>query len=261
MSIRVAAYNVLADSYVKREWYPNTPDASLDPTRRRGLLVQHLRQLDADVVCMQEVEPEVHDTITAALSSVGYKSVFSKKSGRRPDGCATIYKPAVASLVRHRALHFRDGDEERGASGHVALVTEFDVGGRELGVINTHLRWSGRSVPLEQRWAYRQVGELIDDVVSARDIPWIVCGDFNVEADGPEVALLRERGFACAYEGAAAVSTCNPNQSAKKIDFLLHSAELRAEPAAIPAIDDSTPLPSESEPSDHLAISALFSWA
>jgi hypothetical protein len=52
--------------------------------------------------------------------------------------------------------------------------------------------------------------------------------------------------------------TCNPNGRAKRIDYLLHTADLRANPWPVPAITDTTPLPSDNEASEHLLIAATL---
>nr|MDJ0705182.1 hypothetical protein [Leptolyngbyaceae cyanobacterium MO_188.B28] len=54
--------------------------------------------------------------------------------------------------------------------------------------------------------------------------------------------------------------TCNPNWRAKRIDYIFHSTNIASKPAKLMEIDDITPLPSEVEPSDHLAIMALLTF-
>ena len=54
----VASYNVLASAYIERAWYRRTPVIALDRAWRVPALVQHVAKLDADILCLQEVEPE-----------------------------------------------------------------------------------------------------------------------------------------------------------------------------------------------------------
>jgi mRNA deadenylase 3'-5' endonuclease subunit Ccr4 len=65
MPFSVASYNILADAYIRREWYPKIPQSVLDPQRRTAALVRHLEGLSADVIWLQEVEPAVFTGIAA----------------------------------------------------------------------------------------------------------------------------------------------------------------------------------------------------
>ena len=56
MSFSVTTYNVLADAYANRAWYPRTPALVLDPTWRVPALVQYIAAIDAEIICLQEVE-------------------------------------------------------------------------------------------------------------------------------------------------------------------------------------------------------------
>jgi endonuclease/exonuclease/phosphatase family metal-dependent hydrolase len=75
------------------------------------------------------------------------------------------------------------------------------------------------------------------------------------------VAALREAGLTDAYAGREQQKTCVANRRARRIDYLFHTPDLRARPVEPPVIEDTSPLPSAEEPSDHLAIRAAFEWA
>ncbi len=72
MSFTVATYNVLADAYIRRELYPNTSAAVLEPIARRRALLARLVELDADVFCLQEVERVAFTEISDRLAPLGY---------------------------------------------------------------------------------------------------------------------------------------------------------------------------------------------
>jgi mRNA deadenylase 3'-5' endonuclease subunit Ccr4 len=55
--IRVVSWNVLADAYVRREYYPQTSTTVLERASRRASVVDRLVSFaDADVLCLQEVD-------------------------------------------------------------------------------------------------------------------------------------------------------------------------------------------------------------
>lgn len=230
--IRVASYNILADAYLRREYYPFTPEAVLDPDRRRKAVVERAAGLDADVLCLQEVDAAAFQAFSARLG----EGRLLRKTGGKPDGCAIFAK---GRRVEWREHAYSDG------TGHVALAAVAEG----IGVATTHLRWDA-----EGRLAESQLAELLDRWVRPGEA-WVVCGDFNAEPGSAALRMALGRGMRDAY---ASGFTCNANRNARRIDFLLHTAGLRAEPAPLDPIDGETPLPSEREPSDHLPISARF---
>jgi hypothetical protein len=72
--------------------------------------------------------------------------------------------------------------------------------------------------------------------------------------------MLESAGFPYAHRDLGEIFTCNVNQQARMIDYLVHSRSLRAEAIAPVKIDNQTILPSAEQPSDHVAILAKFSW-
>jgi hypothetical protein len=44
------------------------------------------------------------------------------------------------------------------------------------------------------------------------------------------------------------------------IDFVFYDRRLRAEPMALPVVEDHTPLPGPTQPSDHVAVLARLAW-
>jgi endonuclease/exonuclease/phosphatase family metal-dependent hydrolase len=153
--------------------------------------------------------------------------------------------------AKERVLHYADG------SGHVALLVVFEIDGGALGVANTHFKWDPPDTPREKRHSFREATELLRAMNDLDPGPWIVLGDLNVEPDSAAIEVFRDAGFDDAHD--ARVMTCNANGRAKKIDFLLHDRRLVAAPASAPPIDDVTPLPSETQPSDHVPLVATFS--
>src|SRR5438034_6979626 len=78
MAFTVATYNVLASAYIKPQWYPNTPNELLRPEHRIPALSQYARQLDADILCLQEVEDTTFGNLGAALAGCGYRGALKK---------------------------------------------------------------------------------------------------------------------------------------------------------------------------------------
>jgi len=223
--MRLATYNVLATAYIRASYYPDVEPRWLDPAWRGPAILERVRALEADVLCLQEVEAKVYEALREALP--GYVWTWLPKTGSRPDGCAT----AARTVLRTRELAYADG------SGHVALLTEVAPG---VTVANTHLKWQ-HGLP--------QITELL------REAPQVICGDLNVTGNDPVLQALRARGMREAFDGAPA-PTAVANGQAKKIDHIFHASTLTARPEPPVPITDHTPLPSAEEPSDHLPLVA-----
>lgn len=247
MSLRVVSYNVLADSYIQRTFFPRTPPEILDPSRRHPALAARVAALGGDIVCLQEVEPAVLEVVSAALPD--HEVHYEPKRGK-PDGIATL----IRASAQHRAsVVYADG------TGHVALLVVIEHEERLLGIANTHLKWGpppGATVGVAQTEALLDALEHFEPACKG----WVVCGDFNARPDSALVRRVRERGLHDSYEAQEAF-TCNANAEAKRIDFIFHSPLLSATPLPLRAITEETVLPSAEEPSDHLAIGSVLGWA
>ena len=283
--LRVVSWNVLAQGYVRRAYYPHTPDSALEPARRRAAviarLVDHAR--DADVVCLQEIERAPFEAAAHALA--GFVGRLVLKTGRS-EGCAIFARESLAPAWRELVYADR--------SGHVAIGAS--LAGGAVSIASTHLKWSPPDTPLtppplepsRHEWMHGPVSaaaarlppggepgslrvtaasgphhghvelvELLDAWVTPGS-SWVLTGDFNLEPGDDALRVASARGLRDAYDGSAAAPTCNSNGKAKRIDFVWTTADLAAAPAAVRAIADDTPLPSDDEPSDHLAIGATI---
>ena len=261
MGFTAATYNVLASAYVRPQFFPHTPPQLLDPIWRRPAIARHVAALDADLICMQEVEVEMFEEIERQLAPSGYAGALALKAGGKPDGCAVFIRSGTFELVRVERLEYDDGTPEMPASGHVAQLAVLKESGGLLGVANTHLKWHPPGTPPERRYGLRQMRHLLDARI--RRAPecrgWIVCGDFNVTSEDAVIEELARAGFAFSHM-AIGGATCNSNRHAKMIDYLFHDAGLASTAVALPALSDSTPLPGPGEPSDHVAVTARLQW-
>ena len=79
----VATYNILAGAYIQRGYYPRTPALVLNPAWRVPALTQHVSALQADLVCLQEVEVEVYASLRGSLGALGLGSRRSDALHRR----------------------------------------------------------------------------------------------------------------------------------------------------------------------------------
>jgi endonuclease/exonuclease/phosphatase family metal-dependent hydrolase len=244
-ALSLVSWNVLADAYIRPELYPHTPPALLEPAARRRRLLDSVASFDADVVCLQEVEPSFFAEAEARL---GAFTGFFRNKRHKPDGCAIFVRRSLGA-PKPRELYYRDG------TGHLALAAE--LGG--VGIVTTHLKWEPHDAPPESRLGAGELRELLDAFVAPGE-RWVVCGDLNADAASPVLATAFARGLRDAYASMPDAYTCNSNGKRKRIDFILHTPDVVAIPGPLRSIADDTPLPSDEEPSDHIAIRARLEW-
>jgi mRNA deadenylase 3'-5' endonuclease subunit Ccr4 len=263
MPFKTATWNVLASAYIRPDWYPGVLPELLAPARRVPALAGHAAALGADLLCLQELERDAYAALEGRLGPLGCTGRYEKKAGGRPDGCATFFRNSLFVLRGTQRLDYHDHGQGREDSGHVALLLALEFEGRLLGVANTHVRWDRPRTPRDEQVGFRQVMELLE--ACQRFTPpcagWLICGDFNRTPDDEAVAAMRRAGFAFAHAGRPHVLSAVTNGKAKLIDYLFHTATLRARPLDPPAISDATLLPSPEQPSDHLALMAELEWA
>ncbi|HEU0035061.1 MAG TPA: endonuclease/exonuclease/phosphatase family protein [Kofleriaceae bacterium] len=246
---RLLTWNVLADAYVRPGFYPNVEPWLLAPGTRTAPIVDYLSASDADVVCLQEIEPRV----VSWLRATGEWDVEFAPKHKKPDGLAILARRS-ATLDDVHFISFVDGDDDTPDSGHIVLCATVRAGGATYELATTHLKWDPPETPIEDRWATRQVCQLLGAFTSIDRA--IVCGDLNFEPHGVAYRTLIDAGFVDPM-ASALVPTANPNGRAKRIDHILCGPALRVRPLPTMRIGDDTPLPSRTMPSDHVPVSAI----
>jgi mRNA deadenylase 3'-5' endonuclease subunit Ccr4 len=258
-----STYNILASAYIQPGRYPNTPPVLLEDARRISALAEHIVGLDADIVCLQEVEEKTFVAIENFLLPVGYTGRYLKKGMARPDGCATFFRQSGFVFTKAVDVFYADGTDEHNNSGHIAQITFLNNNSLVLVVANTHLKWDPPGTPRDDQYAYRQITELLKSlaVQSPEGAACIICGDFNVTVGSDVAATLAAAGLSFTHQEAIDKGTCNPNGRAKMIDYIYYNDTLQARPEPLPVVRNETPMPGPEQPSDHVAVTARFDWA
>jgi mRNA deadenylase 3'-5' endonuclease subunit Ccr4 len=250
-----ATYNILADAYVRPDRYRGSPPEALDPGPRRARLLDRVAALDADVLCLQEVEPEAYQAIAVRLGD-GFAGAFARRDGR-PDGAAIFARRSCLAWERHETLHYQ---AHRNNDDQVALVAHLWLGAHRLVVASTHLQWCPDNTPAEEHVGRAQMIELLDHL--SRDgagATWLLAGDLNATSQSPVVAAAIERGLSLGAKTQRPWDTCNANGRPRKLDYLLFTTgHLDPRPGVLPPLRRDTPMPSLSEPSDHLPLRIDF---
>lgn len=213
-TIRVLSLNLWHD---KGDW-----------PRRRALIVDEVRRLRPDVIALQEVlqREGLRNQAEDLGAALGYRVQFVSVD---PPQAARRYGNALLTRARSRAQDQRKLEplDDYRTAAHAQLPL-----GRagEVAVYATHLHNDRGGGAIRAR----QVASLLDFVDATRgDGRVLIAGDFNSDADSPELQALRARyrdayGFAHPQAGAdpAAHTTLNPAYlPAQRIDHVFYDPQ------------------------------------
>lgn len=184
---------------------------------RQKLLLNALRDADADVIALQEVLedknkglPNQAETLARALGgySVHFFSTDPPGAPRRYGNAILTRLPVVAEATRKL---------EPVADYRTAVRVRVSAHGRPIDIVVTHLAWQDNAGPVRAR----QVADLFA-WLPAEGVPLIVLGDFNAPLSDSGLAALVSPRFDSALPAGAAVTTLNPakGHKARVIDHI-----------------------------------------
>lgn len=248
-SLIVATHNVLADDYIKPEYYPRSDPEDFLPVNRHPRLVAYEAALGADVLLLQEVDHAMFKRLDRRLRPAGSVGRWAHKGFGKPDGCATFVR-APFRVATWLVLDLEDAAR----SGHVALAAVIKLGSAMLTVVNAHLKWDKPDATGKDRYGHAQALHLLQ--VLANQPHTIVGMDANAEPGSDLLAAFGDAGFVDPHP--ASHSTFVMNGRPRKIDYLLHTRDLTGIPLLTASLSPDSVLPSKTDPSDHLPLFARF---
>jgi CCR4-NOT transcription complex subunit 6 len=109
-------YNVLCDKYATRQYYGYCPAWALNWEYRKKLILDDIKNFNADVIALQELETEqFYNYFLPELKQFDYDGIFSPKSRAKTmaeqdkkhvDGCAIFFKTSRFALVKDYLIEF-----------------------------------------------------------------------------------------------------------------------------------------------------------
>lgn len=253
--MHIISYNILAQAYLLPERYLGIPPEFLEAEARQSRLIQHIQSMDADLVCLQEVEPAFFEKLQAALPAL--HGLYAPKTGR-PDGLATFYKPSL-TLTHQQVLHFENADP---GYDHIAQILCFEGPESAFRLGNTHLRWQRNDTPESKHQGVLQLTELLDAMDTLPASPRVICGDLNANAGSPVIARARERGLRPPPHEGRPADTAIINGRFRRLDWVLFELRgMRGQERPLPSLKRVGHMPGAVEPSDHLPLHADLMWS
>ncbi|NXX75774.1 ANGE2 protein, partial [Urocolius indicus] len=207
----VMSYNILSQNLLEdnSHLYRHCRQRLLIWTYRFPNILQEIKQLDADVLCLQEVqEDHYRKEIKSSLESLGYHCEYKMRTGRKPDGCAICFKTSKFSLISSNPVEFFRRDIPLLDRDNVGLVLLLQPRfhcktNAAICVANTHLLYNPRRGDIKLTQLAMLLAE-IANVAPQKDgtfCPIIICGDFNSVPGSPLYRFIKEGKLN--YEGLA----------------------------------------------------------
>jgi len=253
--LKLTTWNLLAPGYTSNTPYSHIYDrvrAEVDWSVRRGRLREALRTETADILCVQEVAPDLFDGAEDPLGD----GVWQMACAPRP---STHTESHVAVLWRRGKLEAEPthGGLEGEFGASLAVRLSCVDSGRSLALVSVHLRYdrdpSVRSSRLEAVIKHLRC--------VARADASLVVGDVNFDPVAhPRWPRWRGAGWQSTHPGETIV-TWGVNGRTEKLDAILFRGALslrHAEPVL--RFDPKLGLPSAALPSDHVPLRATFEW-
>ncbi|KAJ8315192.1 hypothetical protein KUTeg_007342 [Tegillarca granosa] len=191
----VISYNILAQCHLERnnDGYSYTEREFLELKNRHDRLMEELKSLDGDVVCLQEVEPEYYSNyLQPSFKSLGYDSLFMKRTDDYfAEGEATFFKTSRFTLVSsssHSLAELAEKDlAETGLDDSVKASVRKYLNRPDVLVI-TKLQCNNTGNIVTIASAIKEVVKTAGSDMS----PHILCGDFNSKEASPAYQLTTE---------------------------------------------------------------------
>ncbi|MCK4713723.1 MAG: endonuclease/exonuclease/phosphatase family protein [Marinosulfonomonas sp.] len=153
---------------------------------RAPAILQTLRDLDADVIGLQEVWGDEATNFAAELAAeLGYHHVYAPGAilnGVRMGNAILSRWP----IARHEIISLYD--QKNAEEMRVAIYADIDGPRGKIPMFCTHLNWQQPHSHIRQR----QVSDLVNFVNQTR--PWkfppVICGDFNADPQSEEIRMM-----------------------------------------------------------------------
>ena len=96
----LVTWNLLAPHFAPRSKYRWTKAAVLAWPARQAKILAHLAEMDADLVCLQEVEVALWPELLTRLEDMGYEGHLQQSKRNHPVANAVLVRHAALKLVR-----------------------------------------------------------------------------------------------------------------------------------------------------------------
>ncbi|GAA3474900.1 endonuclease/exonuclease/phosphatase family protein [Nonomuraea roseola] len=186
-----------------------------------------------DVVLLSEVDRGWllnggHDDLDRIARGLGLRAYFAPAADQ-VWGDALLTNLPVRQVVSHP---LGKHGYPTGAQAQTAVI---EVGGNEVGIVNTHLQSPSGQAP--------EVAALVRDLSAGGRRPVVLAGDLNTRPGDPEMRVLESAGLSDPLIALGNPATSPADAPVERIDHVLVTGGVRVESADVPRLPYSDHLP------------------
>ncbi|XP_025204495.1 protein angel homolog 2 isoform X1 [Melanaphis sacchari] len=194
------SYNVLAQDLIEKNafLYDWSDRKVLEWNYRRHLLLNEIKQFNADIICFQEVQESHLNWFFDQLSNLGYNGVYKKRTRIHSDGCAIYYKNNKFTLKEKVTVEYNQPGVnilDRDNVGIVLRLSPRKYDEENIIISTTHILYNKKRHDIKLAQVHLLLAEIervsfkgVGDYNIPEYHPIILTGDFNLE---PNTAVYK----------------------------------------------------------------------
>lgn len=151
---------------------------------RKTAVTDFIKNMEASIVCLQEVRPEQLDHLTSALSEDYSLIWYGREPNNQGEGLAIVYNKDIWTLADQGCFWLSETpnvpSKGFGASLYricVVATLRHKETGAKIDVYNVHLDHTSENIQTKEI-------ELVLNKIKDSENPVYLCGDFNCQTDG-----------------------------------------------------------------------------
>lgn len=250
-SFRLVTYNILSNDYLWDGIYDHVCEDILNWENRRVKIVERIKKIAPDVVCLQELNTVSFEYFKKSLED--FEGTFAKKGNSSHHGVGTFCKRGTFKKTHHRIVLCEGTSNCACRPVQPAIFTDLLLkNGKSITLINTKIKWIQNIKLGDPVWNHVQF--ILNSMTEA---PTIIVGDFNMKPDHP---LMHDFYSAGLQDGFLDKNTysCYANKDFQRVDYILSTKDLKSIPIESFSLASAKPIPNENEPSDHLPLGRII---
>lgn len=204
--LRLLSFNILAQNLLEDHsyLYQDHNKKALSWKIRKPLLIQEIREADANIICLQEMQEDHLLDFVIPFKQLGYEYLYKKRTNDKKDGLLLLYRSNQFVLLDYAKVElYQDGIEllNRDNVGIIAKLSLRDSPETQIVVATTHLLYNPRrnDVRLAQTQLLlaeiERIAFIENTITGPKYLPIVLTGDFNLEPFTGVYKFLTESSF------------------------------------------------------------------
>ncbi|XP_011257777.2 protein angel [Camponotus floridanus] len=204
--LRLLSFNILAQNLLEDHsyLYQDHNKKALSWKIRKPLLIQEIREADANIICLQEMQEDHLLDFVIPFKQLGYEYLYKKRTNDKKDGLLLLYHSNQFVLLDYAKVELYQAGIEllnRDNVGIIAKLSLRDNPETQIVVATTHLLYNPRRNDVRLAQTQLLLAEIerfafVENTITGpKYLPIILTGDFNLEPFTGVYKFLTEGSF------------------------------------------------------------------